>query len=248
MSELDLNDIQGLILRGYRKAFARHLVLQMLEPSEFKAMLGSLAEEDTASGPFITVAEDWSTKPSVWRHPNRERHRDGHRARHDRKDKRPASCVNIGFTFDGLTQLALDASTLQSFPEAFRQGAVERAQNVCETGPSAPEHWLPSLRSGDAHAIVALYADDLEELTDVTDEICRLAGDGAALIDSFDAQWLDGDVEPFGYVDGLSQPTIEGAPRAGLKDPFPPVPAGEFVLGQPAMRTPTWDPVPQPPA
>jgi Dyp-type peroxidase family len=237
MTDLELDDIQGLILRGYRKDVARHLVLQIDDPSEFKVVLGDLTEEDAESGPFITVAADWRAKPPVWRR----------RADPADSGERATHCVNIGFTFEGLRRLGLEPESLASFPAEFQEGAVQRAHSIYETGPSAPERWRESLRSGSAHAIVSLYADTPDELDDVTDEISGRAGMTVTKIDQFDAQRLNGtDVEHFGYVDGLSQPTIAGAPTAGIKDPFAPVPAGEFVLGQPTQRNRPWDPVPAP--
>jgi deferrochelatase/peroxidase EfeB len=53
-------------------------------------------------------------------------------------------------------------------------------------------------------------------------------------------------VTHFGYRDGLSQPTIDGAPMAGIRDPLPPVPAGDIVLGHPSARVGFAYPVPQP--
>jgi len=228
MTELDLDDIQGLILRGYRKDFVRHLVWRIEEPRAFRTMLGDLAEEELDSGPFVTVAADWREKPPAGR---------------------PAtSCVNLAFTFHGLKALRLSAESLDSFPEAFREGAAKRAEGKAgETGQNAPDRWAAtSLTSDDAHVIVSVYADTEAERDEVAQDIAVRAGLAASEIDRFDAHRLGGrDVEHFGYVDGLSQPTIEGAPTAGPRDPLPPVPAGEFVLGQNGQRT---NPVPQPEA
>ena len=231
MTDLDLSDIQGLIVRGYRKDVASHLVLRIDEPGGFKAVLRDLAEEDAKSGPFVTVAEDWKDKLAAWWRPP------GSDGSAENARTHPGHCINIGFTFAGLQALGLEPQILDSFPEDFRCGPVARSHLICETGPSAPEHWVTSLRSDEAHVIVSVYADSHDELAAVTEDICGRARDAAEKIEQFDAQRLNGtDVEHFGYVDGLSQPTIEGAPRAGLKDPFPPVPAGEFILGQPAFR------------
>jgi deferrochelatase/peroxidase EfeB/cytochrome P450 len=49
--------------------------------------------------------------------------------------------INIAFTFSGLKALKLDEAALASFPDAFRQGMAARAQQLGDTGPSAPEHW-----------------------------------------------------------------------------------------------------------
>jgi deferrochelatase/peroxidase EfeB len=244
MTELELDDIQGLILRGYGQTLARHLVLQIVDPYIFKRKLRSLADPSQTT-PAITVAEDWQEKQerlAVWP-PERE---PSSGSGDERTKRRPRHCINIGFTFDGLKQLGVRDDSLQSFPEAFRKGAVARADLVCDTGGSAPEHWEASLLPPNAHVIVSVYADSLDDLDEVTDEICGEARHGAQEIGRFDAQRLPGNVEHFGYVDGLSQPTIEGAPAAGLEDPFPLVPAGEFVLGQRTQRDQPWEPLPEP--
>ncbi|MCA1697189.1 MAG: hypothetical protein LC749_22115, partial [Actinobacteria bacterium] len=48
-----------------------------------------------------------------------------------------------------------------------------------------------------------------------------------------DGAALRGDAAHFGYRDGLSQPTIDGVPLAGLPDHLPRAPVGEFLLGYP---------------
>ena len=84
-AQLDLQDIQGLILRGYRMPVARHLVLRVEDPDRFKRVLEDLAIEDETSGPFVTTAADWIYTPPV--------------------GEKPTHCVNIGFTFGGLEAL-----------------------------------------------------------------------------------------------------------------------------------------------
>jgi len=227
--DLDLDDIQGLIVRGYRKPTARHLLLRIDRREAFRAMLGDLATEDRASGPYITVAADWIDKPPA-----------GVKATH---------CVNIGFSYEGLKALGLPSSSLESFPEEFGQGAVARAAEVGDTGPSAPEHWAPSLLSPAAHVLLSVFADSPEELESVSADLRGRAGRGAATeLDRFDARALPGEVAHFGYRDGLAQPTIEGLPMAGLPDPFPLSPPGEFLLGYPSQHAGFTFPVPEPEA
>lgn len=229
MADLDLDDIQGLILRGYRKPAARHLLLRIDRRDAFGGMLGDLATEDHSSGPYITVAADWIDKPPV--------------------GVKPSHCVNIGFSYEGLKALGLQSSSLDSFPEEFKQGAVARASEVGDTGPSAPEHWAPSLRSPDAHVVLSVFADDADELESVSTDLRGRAARGEATeLDHFDARALPGEVAHFGFRDGLSQPTIQGAPMAGLRDPFPLTPPGEFLLGHPSQHPGFAYPVPQPEA
>jgi deferrochelatase/peroxidase EfeB/cytochrome P450 len=58
--------------------------------------------------------------------------------------------INIAFTYSGLAALKMNALTLASFPDAFKQGMAARAERLHDTGPSAPDFWegelgLPSV-------------------------------------------------------------------------------------------------------
>jgi len=227
MAELDLDDIQGLILRGYKMLTARHLILRIDDRDGFKSVLRGLATEEPGTGPSITVAADWNEKPPI--------------------GKKPAHCVNIGLTFQGLK--ALGVPKLESFPVDFVEGAVARAGKVGDTGPNAPENWKGELASPAVHVLLSVSAPDEAELDAVTGELRGLIADrGAATeLSCHDGRGLEGDVAHFGYKDGLSQPTIEGAPMAGLVDPLSLAPAGQFVLGHPRIQHPdSFYPVPEP--
>ncbi len=61
-----------------------------------------------------------------------------------------ATPINIAFTYSGLAALKIDDGTLRSFPDPFRQGMAARAEQLHDTGPSAPQFWegelgLPSV-------------------------------------------------------------------------------------------------------
>src|ERR1700676_4014759 len=58
-SPLDLADIQGFILRGYRMPMVRHFLLTVGVPAEARRILGRLASGDESDAPQITTAEDW---------------------------------------------------------------------------------------------------------------------------------------------------------------------------------------------
>jgi deferrochelatase/peroxidase EfeB len=225
MTQLDLDDIQGLVLRGYRKDFASHLVLHIDDPAALQRVLAGLTEENLES-PYVTVATDWRRKPP--------------------EDEPATRCANIAFTYGGLKALGVDEASLATFPAAFREGAAARAADRAgETGPNHPDQWRERcLANDEAHVILSVYADTADERDRVIGDIGL---DGAASeLARYDAQRLDGrDVEHFGYVDGISQPTIEGnAPTTYPRDPLPPVKAGDFVLGHEGVRSLS---VPEPP-
>jgi hypothetical protein len=168
----DLNQIQGLIIRGYRKDMACHLVLRIDRPAAFRTTLCNLALEDLDTGPFITVASDWTDKPPV--------------------GKPATRCVNIGFTYAGLEAVGVNAESLKAFPQSFRAGAVKRARYVGDTGPNGPTRWRTSLGSDDPHVIISVYADTSTELDEVTDELGGRAGGAATVLDRIAAHRLGG--------------------------------------------------------
>src|SRR5437868_13994481 len=55
---LDLPDIQGFILRGYRMPMVRHFLLSVATPAEARKLLGRLVSGDESDAPQITTAED----------------------------------------------------------------------------------------------------------------------------------------------------------------------------------------------
>ena len=58
-SALDLNDIQGFILRGYRMPMVRHFLLTVGDPATARKLLGRLVSGDETDAPQITTAEEW---------------------------------------------------------------------------------------------------------------------------------------------------------------------------------------------
>ncbi len=58
MAELRLEDIQGLILRGYTMPFVRHFALRVDRASAAKRFIGRLVSGDH-SYPQITNAAEW---------------------------------------------------------------------------------------------------------------------------------------------------------------------------------------------
>ncbi len=76
-------------------------------------------------------------------------------ARHDPNNPEPVrwlgAPVSIAFTYTGLTALKLDATTLKSFPDVFKEGMAARAFRLGDTGPAAPENWHGELGKKSVH-------------------------------------------------------------------------------------------------
>src|SRR5206468_5838079 len=120
-STLDLGDIQGFILRGYRMPMVRHFVLTVGVRAEARKLLGRLVSGDESDAPQITTAEDWHIgfEPGPGDNPA-----DAPRCKAD-------YCLNVGMTWSGMLALEIkDRVPTLSFRSfgAFTTGAAERAQ------------------------------------------------------------------------------------------------------------------------
>ncbi|BCM88192.1 multifunctional dye peroxidase DyP2 [Abditibacteriota bacterium] len=222
MPPLDLSDIQGFILRGYNFPLARHLMLQINDASEGKRFVGSLINGN-ARLPQITSSVEWGAV-------------------------KPTTCLNIGFTYEGLKALGLPPDSLASFPQEFVTGIAGRATFVGDEGENAPENWPSDYATAQTHIVLSLYAQGSEVLETATAELRSAFGQQNALIElgHLDATDLPESRVHFGYVDGLSQPCIEGGPQLRRPDMQPICPAGEFLLGYPSQNPDFSYPVPTP--
>jgi len=138
---LDLVDIQGFILRGYRMPIVRHFLLTVGVPAEARKLLGRLVSGDESDAPQITTAEDW--------HVGFEPGPEDNLA--DVPHRKPDYCLNLGITWHGLIALEIkDRVPTVSFKSfgAFIAGAAERAELVGDTGASGPQNWVRCLWEG----------------------------------------------------------------------------------------------------
>ncbi|MFZ0119816.1 MAG: hypothetical protein WAN20_04510 [Pseudonocardiaceae bacterium] len=219
MVAVELADVQGLILRGYTMPVARYFGLSVRESTGARTLLATLAASDPAV-PTITTAHPWGVKPQY--------------------------CVNLGVTFTGLVALGVSPASLTSFPAEYREGAVQRATTVGDVGTSAPDKWLRWLVDPGLHLLLMLSAQSGEALDAATKRLEQLWSAGCVELGRHDGASLPGDIAHFGYRDGLSQPTIDGVPLAGLPDHLPKAPVGEFLLGYPSQFDQFSYPVPEP--
>jgi deferrochelatase/peroxidase EfeB len=220
MVAVKLDDVQGLIVRGYTMPMARHIGLNVRELGAARGLLAALTGADPAV-PGVTTAEPWVVKPDC--------------------------CVNLGITYPGLAALGVSPQDLASFPEEFIQGAAARAELVGDTGASAPEHWLRWLVDPGPHLLLSLFAQSDEALESTTKQLELAWAPGWDELGRLDGAPLPGYVGHFGYRDAISQPTIEDVPPTGLPDHMPRAPLGEFLLGYPSQHAQFSYPVPTPP-
>jgi deferrochelatase/peroxidase EfeB len=233
-STLDLGDIQGLILRGYRMPMVRHFLLRVGAPSEARKLLGRFVSGDESDAPQITTAEDWHVgfEPGPGDNPS------------DAPRRKPDYCLNLGVTWPGLVALEIkDRVPTLSFKSfgAFTTGAAERAKLVGDTGPSAPENWDGAFGRGGDHVLVTLHAISPEALTSYSDRLSALFTeggafreiwrcDGTALMEMKDGKPIPTFKVHFGYTDGISITTVRGGPERYPLDHQEPCEPWLFVL------------------
>jgi deferrochelatase/peroxidase EfeB len=218
---LDLGDIQGIILRGYRMPMVRHFLLTVGAPAEARKVLGRLVSGDESSAPQITTAEDWHVgfEPGPGDNPA------------DPPRRKPDYCLNVGITWPGMIALEIrdrvPAFSFKSFG-AFTAGAAERAELVGDTGASGPQNWIGDFGKGSDHVLVTLHAISPEAMSIYSDRLSALfaecnafreiwRGDGMALMEMRDGKPVPTFRVHFGYTDGISMTTI----RSGLER-YPP--------------------------
>ncbi|MFN9624162.1 MAG: Dyp-type peroxidase [Cyanobacteriota bacterium] len=215
---VDLADVQGNILRGYRKAVVRHIVVQVNDPLRARTWIAAAAGPDRSLAPSITTAEDWGDKP-------------------------PEVCFNLGITCPGLRALGVPESTTASFPEAFREGMVARASKLGDWDLSGPEHWQPWFQSSDAlHLILTLHGDDNQQIDKF--EAAMFAGAASQafkVCGHNDGAVFNRNEVHFGYQDNISQPRFANISPRGATDDQPFAPLGTVLLGYPtALEQVQW--------
>jgi Dyp-type peroxidase family len=144
----------------------------------------------------------------------------------------PSQTLNMAFSFAGLRALGVPEHVLDRFPEAFQQGMAERWVRLGDSGPSHPYCWMPALRN--LHLLVTVSALGCSARDRRSEQLEAEARDaGLAVASAQKTDVPDDQSEPFGFRDGLSQPSIRD-PKAGpwrRTQSDPPLAPGEFVLG-----------------
>ena len=231
---LDLGDIQGFILRGYRMPMVRHFLLTVGNSANARKLLGRLVSGEESDAPQITTAEDWHVgfAPGPGDNPA------------DAPRRKPDYCLNVAITWPGMIALEIkDRVPTISFKSfgAFTAGAAARATLVGDTGPSAPENWIGAFGKGDDHVLVTLHALSPEAMTGYSDRLSALFADGGAfreiwrqdgmaLMDIKDGKPVPTSKVHFGYTDGISMTTIHGGPERYPPDHQQPCESWLFVL------------------
>ncbi|MCY1022629.1 Dyp-type peroxidase [Pyxidicoccus sp. MSG2] len=220
-AELDLSDVQGLLLHGYREM--RELALLFLRIDDAERCRQWLGE----------LARDTITSSDPLEHQRRTREQDRHYSR-----------VNLALTPRGLATLGLPEEVLATLPFELREGMARRArEHLRDVEANDPDRWeLGGTRhEDDLHVLLLLYASDGERMDRLLhDHEMRATAQGLRKVYVQRGHREQRPDDPpgyfrdhFGFLDGLSQPRIEGFKEPGghPRDYDRPLKRGEFILG-----------------
>lgn len=156
-----------------------------------------------------------------------------------RADPLPETALHVALTSEGLRSLEVDPDLLAEFSAEFVAGMASdaaRARRLGDIGANDPRGWQWGAGERVPHIAVLLYARS-GRLAAWEQEIEAQCGAGFVRIARLLTSDLHG-VEPFGFVDGISQPHIDWERMRPVRDQdqleYSNVSClGEFLLGYP---------------
>ncbi len=217
-TKLDLADIQGNILRGYRRDLVRHLILEVTDRTAARRFLAAAVDGGNDAVPEITRGVLWEVKPPF--------------------------CFNIGITYKGLRALGTPPEHLKTFPTEFAQGMTKRAMKLGDFGASAPDNWPAPFDQPDRVHLIASVHSDIPEHLDIVE---KQIGKAFTILGVRNGRNLPEGKVFFGYVDGISQPRFEQVydpDQEGVDEPIDPL--GTALLGYPTRQEGVLFRVPSP--
>ncbi|HET9639079.1 MAG TPA: hypothetical protein VFP12_07720 [Allosphingosinicella sp.] len=157
----------------------------------------------------------------------------------DGRKLRRDAVLTVAFGGRALERLGLPGECLSGFPPAFLEGMGTdgRARILGDTGEDAPGKWRWGRQASDVALLV--YGVTGEDVAGLESEICAAAA-ANGMAEPYRIPLAVAEkpsIEPFGFVDGVSQPVIRGTDQANRSnDPIHLVQPGEFVIGYPDNR------------
>jgi deferrochelatase/peroxidase EfeB len=162
-----------------------------------------------------------------------------HTAYGDGRKLRRDAVVTFGLGGRALAKLGLPDSCISGFPAAFMEGmgTATRARILGDVERNAPEHWE---WGHEPYDIALLVYGRNEPAVTVLENLIGVIADKSGVNRPYRiplAEVKKPAIEPFGFVDGISQPVIRGSYQSYRKnDPIHLVQPGEFILGYPDDR------------
>ena len=149
----------------------------------------------------------------------------------------PETALQVAFTVDGLKELRVPDEAIQGFAPEFVSGLAgdeSRSRRLGDVGQNAPVRWRWGHQDRSPHLAVMMYGKE-GAMEQCEAEFRGPLWDTAfEVLERLPTSHL-GDVEPFGFVDGISQPVIDWEGKRTIKGDqlqySNVVSLGEFLLG-----------------
>jgi deferrochelatase/peroxidase EfeB len=211
-SEIDIDDIQALVWTGFDSLKGgSYMLLHVDDPRAARQWLRSLTP--TSFGDLYGADGAKQTRDEV---------------------------VQVALTATGLKALGIPETVLLTFSPEFVEGMTgsqNRSQRLGDIGANAPERWQWGVGENEPHLLLILLARDagaVEELVRRKRAQAELAG-LTVIGEILKTSDMD-DREPFGFADGISQPSFDWeVPRkpgtAADRDYTNLLALGELLLG-----------------
>jgi Dyp-type peroxidase family len=154
-------------------------------------------------------------------------------------DPRPETALHIALTSEGLRALEIAPDLIEEFSAEFvagMAGDAARARRLGDIGANDPRGWKWGAGERVPHVALLLYARS-GRLAAWEQEIDAQCGAGFVRIERLSTSDLEG-MEPFGFVDGISQPQLDWERQRPVRDQdqleYRNLSClGEFLLGYP---------------
>ena len=149
----------------------------------------------------------------------------------------PKTALQVAFTREGLQALGVEDEVLAGFSPEFLSGMTgqeSRSRRLGDLGANSPEYWEWGSPTAIPHLVVMMYAQAglLESWTKTLQD--SQWGAAFKVVGRLATSNLAG-AEPFGFKDGISQPTLdwqrERAPQKDTLEYENILSLGEFLLG-----------------
>jgi Dyp-type peroxidase family len=215
---LELDEIQGDILLGLQKDFEHFVFFSIKNVADFKKALRNQVVQRVTTTRLVQL---------------REFQLRDHKE-HGIPGRLPAIGLNLGFTQDGVQKL-LPGTNLSD--KSFANGAKAQAPSLSD--PAGLSTWLQQFLTASIDGVFFVTGGTQPEVNAEVTAIQKIFG--ASISTSFDQTGntrpgLERGHEHFGWLDGVSQPGING-----LTTPFPGqdmLDPGLFVIGYPGETIP----------
>jgi Dyp-type peroxidase family len=209
---IDLHDVQGLGIGGFRKDTQELFALTLGPPDAARRLLVYLARRSASAFEVRAFNEAFSSI----------RRRTG-------EGVIEATWVGAAISARGYAKLGVDVGLLSA---AFQAGMAGRA---AQTGDD-PSTWRPEFRAdAGVDALIVVAADAVDDLDRECDRVAHEIGDaGCTCVFRERGTTLSRPLrghEHFGFKDGISQPAIAELDQPPAPGEPPAAPVSEFLLG-----------------